>query len=80
MHGIQHLGMDHLRKLGGRLRKLMGLKLMVYLSLSILVRCLMGGILILERRMLVKCRSVSEGSSRRLSDEGQSEDQVELER
>jgi hypothetical protein len=41
----------------------MGLKLMVFPSWSIAVRCLMGGILIRERRMLVRYRSVS-GKSR----------------
>jgi hypothetical protein len=41
----------------------MGLKLMGFPSWSIVVRCLMGGILIRERRMLVRYRSVS-GKSR----------------
>jgi hypothetical protein len=40
----------------------MGLKLMVSPSWSTAVRCLMGGILIRERRMLVRYRSVSRRS------------------
>jgi hypothetical protein len=62
MHGIPHLGTGHWKKLGGYRMRLMELKPTVIPRLFTAARCLMDGILTLERRMLVRYRYVPERS------------------